>query len=338
MSPKSILLLVVVGLCAAQMAAAAPRHERGIADLLAAARAKLTQVLKNAEDAARSSVETVFNLVSEVEEKALDKGTEYLAEQGIDVNLTTVAVLLKGNVKVCANDDQWKTEATGVVKNVAGCVVKNVDTLLDMAEDAKELWETAKTLPTVMKKVADQCKAHADTDMPKDALAPGSTADALVAITAELDPNHDLTADARQILKAASHHLSKRDLWGFSRITRCVQAVYSLTKTDLVNIPGEILSIAARGYSVVQGAQASIPACVGKRVVDNLPTITKVASQLGVCVAKGVASEDELMDMIEANPKLAGLQNLVGVAEKLGALQNSGNALEALKTAGQLLG
>ncbi|KAE8737776.1 hypothetical protein FOCC_FOCC016757 [Frankliniella occidentalis] len=337
MSPKSILLLVVVGLCAAQMASAAPRHERGIADLLAAAKAKLTQVLRNAEDAARSSVETVFNLVSEVEENALNRGTEYLAARNINVNLTTVAVLLKENVKLCANDTELKTEAKAVVKDVASCVVKDVDTLIDLSKEAKELWKTAKTLPTIMQKVAEQCKAHADTDVNDDALADNSTADALVAITAELDPEHDLTADASAILKSVSHHLSKRDLWGFSRITKCVQSVYSLTKTDLVNIPGDIISIAAKGYSVAQGAQTGIPACVGQKVVKNLPAISKIAASLGTCVAVGLANEDDIQDMIDANPQLAGLQNLAEVAEKLSALKNA-TASEAISTVSEILG
>lgn len=80
------------------------RHERGVQELLAAAKEKLAHVMVAAEDAARASLETVMQYVRQLEAEVLSRGTETLHKYGYEVNLTVVAEVFKSDLQTCVSD------------------------------------------------------------------------------------------------------------------------------------------------------------------------------------------------------------------------------------------
>lgn len=80
------------------------RHERGVKELLQAAKTKLENILAMAKDAASSSVEVVWEYLYDLEAQVLNSATDQLYAQGIQVNLTTISHLMRSNVKGCVTD------------------------------------------------------------------------------------------------------------------------------------------------------------------------------------------------------------------------------------------
>lgn len=307
-------------------------HFPQISDLLSTAQKKLGNLLGEVKDAAGTSVETVFNYIGVLENKALTAGTKALHQRGVKVNLTDIADLLKDNIQICIKDDEVKAEAKVLIGNVASCVTNDVETLKKLAKEMQGLWSTAKNLPAAIKDVGAQCSAHANTDV-SDESALNVNVDAIVSAAAD---GHELAPEVTELLETASHHVSKRALWGLDRITKCVKSVFNLGKKELVAIPGEIVAVAADAYKLSRSAQAGIPACVSKKLAENSADISKLALKVGACVAAGVSEGEDLEKVLESSPSLAALRNLAQVSEKLNQLKDSA-ALDTLSSVGNTI-
>lgn len=320
MSPKSLFFFVVVGLCAAQMVSA-HREARGIAEFFNTARNKLANVLTAGEDATLSSINTVKEYINGLENKLLESGTNALNKAGIDIDLNDLAALVKGNVRVCAQDEEVKEGATEILNNMATCVTKDVSKLKALIGEMEDLWETAQSMPDAIRDVVDRCRSD-------DAVA-----EEPLDLTVTLDTSdHELAEASNKLLQDASKHLSKRALWDLNRYTRCVKTVFNFAKKDLVSIPGDIITAATHAYQVVHSVQGGIPSCVAQKAVENGPQIAKLALKVGSCVAAEIANGDET-----DSQSLAALKQLTVVAEKLNDLSNSG-ALNTASDLAQVLG
>ncbi|XP_034237541.1 uncharacterized protein LOC117642977 [Thrips palmi] len=315
MSPKSLFFLLAVGLCATQMVSA-HREARGIAEFFNTAKNKLSQLLHKAEDPILSSINTVKQYINNLENKLLESGTTALNKAGLQVNLTDLADLVKDTAKTCAKDEKVKAGAKVILNDMASCVVKDVTTLQNLIEEMEDLWDTARTMPSAIKDVANRCKTG--EAVPADPLQ----------LTVTLDTSdHELAEASNELLVTASKHLSKRALFDLSRVTNCVKNIFDFAKNDLVSIPGDVITAATHAYQVVQSVQGGIPACVAKKATENVDEITKLGLEVGACLAAGVADGD-----LSTNPSLRVLKQLSVAADALNRLQDS----SALSAAGQI--
>lgn len=106
--------------------------------------------------------------------------------------------------------------------------------------------------------------------------------------------------------------MSKRALWGFGRVTKCIRSVYSLAKSDMMLIPGQIVASAANAFKVTRAASGGMQSCVSLKMTENMPTVISVLSDLGTCMAKM-----NLDEIVQQYPLLKGVKKLVEVAKQI---------------------
>lgn len=90
------------------------RHERGVKELLEAAKTKLENILAMAKDACTSSVEVVWQYYYDLEAQVLNSATDQLYAKGIEVNLTTISHLMRSNINGCVTDVSWGVDTVMV--------------------------------------------------------------------------------------------------------------------------------------------------------------------------------------------------------------------------------